>query len=179
MRIGLSFICMSLWGLGACGNPADLDNFDVTIEETTTIEGATAVEVLLDGFPVIDGLANFDLANSSEFKNGQYSPNDVGSVRLKRLTMSVVSPDGQDLSFFGDVVFLLSTDGMPTIEVATASEFPEGVSSVNFDTSGADIKDYVLAKAGSFTVEVSDTKRPPQETVLKITAVFEVDLGIL
>jgi hypothetical protein len=63
--------------------------------------------------------------------------------------------------------------------VATASEFPEGVSSVNFDTSGADIKEYVLAKAGSFTVEVSDTKRPPEETVLKITAVFEVDLGIL
>ena len=82
-------------------------------------------------------------------------------MRLKRLTMSVVSPDGQDLSFFGDVVFLLSTDGMPTIEVATASEFPEGVSSVNFDTSGANIKEYVLAKEGSFTVEVSDTKRPP------------------
>ena len=179
MRIAWSLIVVALLALGACGNPADLDNFDVTVEETTSVPGATAVELLLDGFPVIDGLANFDISNSSEFKNGQYSPEDVGSVRLKRLTMSVVSPDGQDLSFFGDVVFLLSTDGMPTIEVATASEFPEGATSVDFETSGADIKDYVLAKAGSFTVEVTDTKRPPQETVLKIKAVFEVDLGIL
>ncbi len=179
MRIAWSLIVVALLALGACGNPADLDNFDVTVEETTSVPGATAVELLLDGFPVIDGLANFDISNSSEFKNGQYSPEDVGSVRLKRLTMSVVSPDGQDLSFFGDVVFLLSTDGMPTIEVATASEFPAGATSVDFETSGADIKDYVLAKAGSFTVEVTDTKRPPQETALKITAVFEVDLGIL
>ena len=179
MRIAWSLIVVALLALGACGNPADLDNFDVTVEETTSVPGATAVELLLDGFPVIDGLANFDISNSSEFKNGQYSPEDVGSVRLKRLTMSVVSPDGQDLSFFGDVVFLLSTDGMPTIEVATASEFPEGATSVDFETSGADIKDYVLAKAGSFTVEVTDTKRPPQETVLKIKAVFEMDLGIL
>ena len=179
MRIAWSLIVVALLALGACGNPADLDNFDVTVEETTSVPGATAVELLLDGFPVIDGLANFDISNSSEFKNGQYSPEDVGSVRLKRLTMSVVSPDGQDLSFFGDVVFLLSTDGMPTIEVATASEFPEGATSVDFETSGADIKDYVLAQAGSFTVEVADTKRPPQETVLKIKAVFEVDLGIL
>ncbi|MBD90628.1 MAG: hypothetical protein CL940_09840 [Deltaproteobacteria bacterium] len=179
MRVPLSLVFALLLGLAACGNPADLDNFDVTIEEMTSVPGATPVEILLDSFPVVDGLANFDISNSSEFQNGQYSPDDVGSVRLKRLTMSVVSPDGQDLSFFGDVVFLLSTDGLPTIEVATASEFPEGVSSVNFDTSGADIKEYVLAKEGSFTVEVSDTKRPPQETALKITAVFEVDLGIL
>jgi hypothetical protein len=179
MRRAFLILCVLVLPLAACGNPADLDNFDVTIEEMTSVPGATAVEFLLDGFPVVDGLANFDISNSSEFQNGQYSPDDVGSVRLKRLTMSVVSPDGQDLSFFGDVVFLLSTDGMPTLEVATASEFPEGVASVNFDTSGADIKEYVLAQAGSFTVEVSDTKRPPQETALKITAVFEVDLGIL
>jgi hypothetical protein len=179
MRHTLPILCSLVLALAACGNPADLDNFDVTVEETTSVPGATPVELLLDGFPVIDGLANFDISNSSEFQNGQYSPEDVGSVRLDRLTLSVVSPSGQDLSFFGDVVFLLSADGMPTIEVATASEFPEGVSSVNFDTSGADIKEYVLAKAGSFTVEVSDTKRPPEETVLKITAVFEVDLGIL
>lgn len=179
MRHAFLILCVLVLPLAACGNPADLDNFDVTIEEMTSVPGATAVELLLDGFPVVDGLANFDLTDSSEFKNGQYSPDDVGSVRLERLTISVVSPDGQDLSFFGDVAFLLSTDGMPTIEVATASEFPEGVSSVNFDTSNADIKEYVLAQAGSFTVEVSDTKRPPQETALKITAVFEVDLGIL
>ena len=179
MRRAFLILCVLLLPLAACGNPADLDNFDVTIEEMTSVPGATPVEILLDSFPVVDGLANFDISNSSEFQNGQYSPDDVGSVRLKRLTMSVVSPDGQDLSFFGDVVFLLSTDGMPTIEVATASEFPEGATSVDFETSGADIKDYVLAQAGSFTVEVADTKRPPQETVLKIKAVFEVDLGIL
>jgi hypothetical protein len=33
------------------------------------------------------------------------------------------------------------------------------------------------AQAGSFIVEVSDTKRPPQEAVLEITAVFEIELG--
>ena len=165
--------------LMSCGNPADLDNFDVVVEETTSVPGATPLELLLDSFPVVDGLAEFDISESSEFRNGKYSPDDVESVRLRRLTMSVVSPDGQDLSFFGDVVFLLSTEGLETIEVATASEFPEGMASVEFETTGSNIKDYVLAKRGTFTVQVSDTKRPAQETQLKIRAVFDVDLGIL
>ena len=158
---------------------ADLDNFEVEIEEITSVPGATAIEVLLDGFPVTDGLASFDITEASEFKNSEYSPEDVEGVELKRLTMSVVSPDGQDLSFFGEVVFLLSAEGLPTIEVASASEFPDGADSVNFNTSTANIKNYVLANKGTFTVQVRDTKRPPQETSLKIKAVFDVDLGIL
>ena len=74
MRVPLSLVFALLLGLAACGNPADLDNFDVTIEEMTSVPGATPVEILLDSFPVVDGLANFDISNSSEFQNGQYSP---------------------------------------------------------------------------------------------------------
>lgn len=167
-----------LLALTGCGVD-ELDNFDVTVKENAVIPAATVVETLLGGFPQLDAFTEFDLTESATFRNKNYSPSDVDSVLLESLTMTVVSPDGQDLSFFGTVIFFVETEGLPKKEVARAEMFPEGVSSVRFDTTNDDLKNYLLAKEATMTVEVEDTSRPERETTVEVKAVFDIDVNVL
>ena len=166
--------------LAAAGCGADqLDNFDVTVKETAQIPAATVVETLLGGFPALDAFTSFDLSQSATFRNKNYDVDDVDSVVLERLTLRVVSPEGQDLSFFGTVVFYVEADGLSRKEIARYDDFQPGQDSVAFHTSRDDIKQYVLAKEATVTVEVEDTSRPSQATTVEIEAVFDVDVNVL
>ena len=162
----------------ACSDAEDLDNFDVEVKGQTVIKAGSALEVLLNGFPQLDAFTGFDLSESQAFRNKDYSPDDVDSVVLQTLTLEVTDPDGQDLSFLGSMVVYAETEGLPRKEIARRDDFPEGMMKVSFTTSSDDIKDYVLAREGSLTVDVIDSRRPNQDTTVEMVAVFDVDIRI-
>ncbi len=162
-----------------CSDVEDLDNFDVTINQQTAIPGASALELLLGNFPVLDSFTAFDLAQEASFKNSGRDANDVDKVTLAALTFKTVDPPGQDLAFFGEVIFFIEAEGLPRKEIARQEDFPAGATTVAFDTSPDDLKDYVLVNRATITVEINDTSRPPQETIIEVKAVFNVDVNVL
>lgn len=164
-----------------CDEVADLDNFDVPVTAEATIEVGTPLEVLLGSFPQLDAFTRMDFAGSGAFENSGYSPADVDYIALSSLVMAQTAPAAPaDLSFFGEVRFYLEAEGLPRIEIARSSSFPEGVREVAFDTTDIDLKDYLLApEGGTITTEVDDTRRPDVETTLEIRAVFDVDVNVL
>lgn len=175
-RAGLCLLCAcALASAAGCG---ELDNFDVPVKARATIPGAGPLGNLLDVFPPLDGFNRFDISRTSEFENREHSPDDVDSVVLESLVMRVVSPAGQDLSFFGTVTFRLDTAELPDIEVARRSDFPAGQSEVAFTTVTDDLKAYVLAAEGTMTADVQSSRAPPQETVVELEAIFDVDVNV-
>lgn len=172
LSIALALIAAGLTGC------ADLDNIDVEVSSQATIPGATPLDVLLGQFPQLDGFTRFDLAQSSTFRNSEYDVNDVDSVTLTSMTMSVAEPEGQDLSFLGEVVFFVETAGLERREIARQESFPEGADRVAFEVVPGDIKSYVMAAEATVTAEVSDSKRPDEETTIRVDAVFDVDIKV-
>lgn len=190
MRSLLKSVSLGVWlafGVGlmlggvltGCSEIEDLDNFDVEIVQETAIPAASALELVLGDFPTLDAFTRFDLSENATFQNTEYSPNDVDSVVLEELTFTVVEPEGQDLSFFGEVIFFVEAEGLERKEIARQDTFPQGQGSVSFETTNDDLKPYLLAKEANITVEINDTARPEQETTIEVKAVFDVDVNVL
>ena len=175
MRVLACVVALTLWS--GC---ADLDNIDVDVSTQVVIAGKSPVELFLSDFPAMEAFTQFDLTQTSEFQNSEYSPDDVDSVFLTRWVMSVVDPvEGQDLSFFGSVTFFIETEGLPRIELARQDSFPSGVTVVAFERSEVDLQNYLLARQATVTAEIRDSSKPDRETTVKLEAVFDVDISIL
>jgi hypothetical protein len=170
-------LVLALLALG-CEKVKDVDNFDVDVTDRLVVEGASPVDDLLGEVPEVAAFTRLNLSESADFQNEKYDPDDVDSVVLESLVLRVVEPGDQDLSFFGEVVFFLEADGLPRKEIARATDF-EGLREVAFETTGDDLKDYVLAKEGRVTAVVRDSRRPAEDTTLEMEAVFDVDVDVL
>lgn len=178
MRMALIAACLAFVG---CDDIESLDNFDVPIEAEVVVERGTAIEMLLVGFPPLEGFTRIDLSESSAFGDNGYRARDVDSLILKSLVMTVVAPDAEeaDLSFFGEVAFIVEAEGLEPIEIARATEFPPGAREVVFTTVDDDLKHYLVGTAGSITADIRDTRRPDVDTTVRIEAIFDVDVNVL
>lgn len=177
-KIVLALGALVVLGLLGCDSAERLDNFNVDVREQVTVPGASVLEQLLGGFPTLDDFNNFDLAQTSTFQNTKYSVDDVDSVNLESLTFTVISPDGQDLAFLGEVIFYVQAEGLERKEIARQDNFPAGATEVAFDTTPDDLKQYLLAREADITVETLDSKRPNQDTVVEVEAIFDVDVNV-
>lgn len=166
--------------LAACAVGCDdIDNFDVEVRDEATLAGATIVEGVLGGFPTVDAFTRFDLSQSAEFEERGYSPDDVDSIHLTRLRLRVVDPADQDLSFLGPVEVVLQNPDLPAITIASQTDFPPASTQVDFETSAADLKRYLLGTRSSITFSIEDARRPEQDTRVEILAVFDVDVNVI
>ncbi len=162
----------------ACADGTSLDNFDVEVSEQTTLPGATPLDLVFNNFPQLDAFTRFNISDSQDFQNSRYSPDDVDSVQLTAFSLTSVQPDTQDLTFLGQLVLYLETSGLPRKEIARCDTFPPGQTRVAFQTTDDDLKAYILARESTLTVDVKNSRRPPQETTLKVDATFDVDIKI-
>lgn len=171
----------ALSALGGCDDIESLDNFDVPIEAEVVVERGTAIEMLLGGFPQLEGFTRIDLSESAAFGNNGYRARDVDSLVLESLLMRVISPEAEeaDLAFFGEVTFILETEGREPVEIAWADEFPAGARVVEFTTTDADLKAYLVGAEGTIRADIRDTRRPDVDTTVRVEAVFDVDVNVL
>jgi len=165
---------LALLTLLACDR---LDNFDVNVSGQTKVQGSP-LGALLSSFPQADAFTRFDVSESTQFKNQNVDPDKVDTVVLEKLTLRVVSPAGQDLSFFGTVIFSLETEGLPKKEIARRSGFPAGQTSVDFTVVPDDLKAYLLAKQATLVTDLMSSKQPNQDTTLELSATFDVDVAV-
>ena len=164
----------------ACDEVSQLDNIEIPIVTTTTIEKGTALEMVLNGFPQLDGFTGINLAQQSKFEDSGYSQEDVDRITLTSIVMRVTEPEGPpaDLAFLGAMRFFVETRDLPRFEIASAAAPNEGDRRISFDTSRSDLKDYLLG-GGVITVEVDDARRPDVDTTIEIAVVFDVDINLI
>ncbi|MGK0359830.1 MAG: hypothetical protein ACI9U2_002136 [Bradymonadia bacterium] len=174
-RRWLSAAALAL-GLLGCD---DLDNFDVEVKDQVVLQGGGLLEGLLGEFPQLDGFTRLDFAQSAEFEERGYSPDDVDYIRLSSLIVRVLDPEGQDLAFIGEMRVILDNPNLPALTLATQTDFPAGEGEVAFETSDSNLKTYLLGTRSSITFEIEDSRRPPQDTQVEIHAVFDVDINVI
>lgn len=145
--------------------------FPVETSAQTSIEGDPLGGLLgTIGFP---DLATFDISETDEFENQGVNKEDIESVTLTSLSLKVVSPEGQDLSFFESIEFYVESGGLEKVRIAHLESFPEGVSEVQFLIDDVELRDYVAAESMAVTTDVT-ASAPAQDTTLEAHIAFEV-----
>ena len=146
----------------------------LSIEETatTTVEGGTVLEDLL-GDLGFEEFVTMDLTSSEELQNQGVEPGDISQSALTLLELSVIEPEGGDLSFLESMAVSVSSPDVPGVLVAAQDTFPVGVSTVAFDLEEVDLTPYIVSKALSLTTEVS-ASRPDEDTVVEARFIVDV-----
>ena len=169
----------------ACGDTLDdlksLDNIEIPIITSATIQKGTTLESVLGGFPQLDAFTRVDLSQQQAFSDTGYSSDSVDKVTLKTLTMKVTAPDNEnaDLSFLGAMRFYVQANDLPRLEMASAMPPQGGEREISFETVDDDLKSYLLEGDGEITIELDDARRPEVDTTIEIKVIFDVDINLI
>jgi hypothetical protein len=163
---------VALAGLATCDG---LDNIDVDAGGQSSIPAATPLDMVLGA---LDFEAFSSLDFSQEFRNQGVAKDDVDSVHLVSMTLTITDPPGASFDFLDSIVFYMQTEGQPRIEIARMSPVPPGMTQLTLDVAeSAELEPYVVAPKLEIVSEVEGSL-PPQETTVDAQVVFDVDVTI-
>lgn len=151
--------------------------FDVNSTGRSQIPGSPAGGVLpqLGGF---GALTNMSFNQSHDFTNNNTDKDHIDSARLARLTLKVVDPPDQTLSFLSSVQFHIKTDTLPDKVIATATSIPQGAQSIELTIPDEELADYARADSFSITTNASGTS-PTRNTTLEADLTMHIVAHVL
>jgi hypothetical protein len=156
---------------------SDLDHIDVEATGEAVIPQRTVLDELL-GQVSFAGFGSFDISQTQEFQNQGYTKDQIDSVRLRRLTLEIADPPGASFDFLDSVRFSVEADGLPPVEIAHLDSVPAGSNELALEVAGdVELTPYVVAPSMRITNDATGT-RPAQETTVRATAVFDVDVSL-
>jgi len=157
--------------LPGCGK---LFTITITDDATTTVDQGTLLEQLV-GDMGFDSFLDMDLTESDELVNQGVEPGDIKDVHLTQFSLTATDPAGADLSFLQSMDLSVEGPDLPSVVVASASSFPEGQATVDFDLMDVDLTPYVVSKSMSLTTAVNG-HRPDQTT--DVRADYQIKVGV-
>lgn len=157
----------------ACGS---LTRITVNQTATATIPGATLLEQLA-GDLAFGGLGSFDISNSAEFKNQGVKKEQINSVKLKALTLTITSPSNGDFTFLDGLSFFVEAGGVAKKEIAKGGPFPAGQRSVSLTLLDVELAPYATAASMTFTT-VAKGKKPSSTTTVEAKVTLDADVNV-
>ncbi|SRR5260221_2860862 len=162
-------LCAGCPGLGQVG-------FDIDTNGSSQFQGNPAAG-FLTVFPGFGGFGNLDFSQKAEFQNNNTRKDHVAEARLSKLTLKVVSPLGDPLSFISTVEFDVGATGLPTVKIAEAT-IPAGVSAFDLTLDNQDLAAYV--KADSFSITTKGTGHSPvHDTTVEADLTMHIVANVL
>ena len=156
---------------------SSLDNISVEVEDEVTIPEGSTLEDFLGSLDFL-GFEGFDITTSKTFDDLGYSKQDVDSVHLERVVLTITDPEDAGFGFLESVTASVEAEGLPRVEVARLTEVPDEASEIELVVSpDVELEPYVTAPEMSLQIEASGV-RPPQETTVEARAVFSVDIDV-
>ena len=154
-----------------------LTTIDVEVRTSTVVRGASPLEQIIYDMD-FGGFSNLDLTDSSALANQGVDEDDIHSAILTELSLEVTEPSsGQDLAFMESVQFTAKAGGVEQGLVARGGSFEAGESLVELETTGLELKPYLVAESMDIITDVSG-RLPPQDTTIEAVAVFEVEVNL-
>lgn len=162
---------MMLLLLSGCG--VTVTHIAVTGSSSTTVEAGTVIEDLV-GDLGFGEFVSMDLTKAQELQNQGVAPADISSAVLTDFTLTATSGE-PDLSFFSAMDLTVEAEPYDVLRVAWSESFAEGSATVDFKTTGADIREYVTSQSMTLTADAT-AHRPEEDT--EVRGDWTVDVGV-
>ena len=170
----LALISVCLISLVSCKDLEKLTEFNMNYSSSVTIQKSTSLN--LPALITPDMKTN----SESEFAVNNTRKDMVEEIMLTGLDMTITSPDGQTFSFLKSIKVFIVAEDLPEIQVA----YQEVVGSnaddkLSLETTGEDLKEYIIKDKFSLRVETVTDETLPQDTKIKIDSRFFVNARVL
>jgi hypothetical protein len=155
----------------ACGG---LDEVDFTRSTTITVPGGPGGALPVDAIGAVD----LDIDRTALEAEG-IDPDDVDSARLVGVRLEVTQGTSLE-QWLDDVELHAEAPGLPRTLLARRTgirALPASTSAVDLETSGADLKPFVLADTATVIAGASGLQ-PPVDTTVRVIATIRVDVNV-
>ena len=150
-----------------CKKVDELTEFDLTYSSNQELPGS--------GIPV-GGTADFVTPDIETNTQSQFAANSTRSDLIEsiKLTRFAVTNESGHLDFLRSFTVYIAADGLGENEIARKSQIPDGVSTVEADLTGVNVKEYLLKSHMNFRLRVSVDSLPSENQQLKLDQTMRV-----
>jgi hypothetical protein len=167
-----SVLCVVAIGWGCACAPS----FSVPLSGSETIPSGNLLSCTVA--PFFPGFSNFDISQTQEFQNQGATKQNIQSVTLQSLVLTVTAPPGANLGFLESLSFSASdpSGNLPTVEVAHTSDFSGSPTSVNLTIDVVQLGPYAELPSMNLSSNAQLQSCPSQDTTLEASLVLNVTL---
>ncbi|MFP2913436.1 hypothetical protein ACLESD_52270 [Pyxidicoccus sp. 3LFB2] len=178
MRLA-SLLAAAGLGLAACAP----SSFTTEVKgETSVPAGPPGGDTSLNAFPSISSFAGLDFNQNQDFKNQGVDKGDVTSVKVKSVTLKVLSPNDQGFGFLSVAEFFARA-GDREARIAQRQDIsrlnlPSSNPVLSLDVDNVELQPFVSAPTMSIIVRGRGVL-PEREVRLQAVVTLEVEGGLL
>ena len=133
------------------------------------------------GGQVLDNLlSDFVPTNSESSFSGNSTGKDfIEKITLDEMTLKVNTPATGNFNFLKSITISIAADGLPDKEIASKTTIADGLTTIDMDESGENLKDYLTGANFRLKTKVELDGAPTEDTKIDITTKYFVDAQIL
>lgn len=152
---------------------SSIDDFEVEVAGRGEVPARTPLDVVLGELSLL-GFDRVDV--SQQFANQGVGDEDVDSVELVSLALTVEAPADATLDFVDSVAFLVEAPDLPRREIAEISSVPRGARTVSAAVfPGVELKPYVTARSMRIALDATG-ERPARAVTIRADVILDVDV---
>ncbi len=172
-KILLISLLMAL-SISSCKKVDELTHFTINIDEQTTIDPIPVVPNMPLNIPIPEVTTN----SSENFENNNTNKDLVEDARLKKMTLTVSSPESGDFSFLNDVEVYMKAEGLEETLIASKHDI-EGGKTIDLDCEDKDLSAYIKKDTIEFRIKTTVDEITLDEYTIDIHTEFLIDAKIL
>ncbi len=158
----------------SCDAVAEFTKFHFSIDQEFTIPGspiAAPIDILTP--PIAT-------ETESVFENNNTSSDLIEEIVAEELILYITSPEDGDFSFLDELEIFMAADGLDEVLIGEIHDIPDSVGdSLILQTSGADLKDYLIGSEIQLRLKTVTDKITTEEYNITSYLKFYVDAKIL
>lgn len=175
MKPQFILLSLSFLLLFNCSIVDELTKFDIDYETSYTLNPVPIV-----GVPISLFTPDIETNSDTTFENNNTNKDLIESIKLKKLSISIPSPETGNFNFLKEIRIYLSTENVEEIEVANLFEIPnDNSNTIALDVLGYELENYI--KEDEFKMRIYAVADETTTEVYEIDffAIFAVDAKIL
>lgn len=152
----------------------DLTKFDIDYETEQSI-----IAIPLTGIPV-SFTSDIETEFESKLENNNTNSDLIESVKLKGLTIKVISPNGGNFNFLKQIQIFISAENLEEVEVANLFDITNtNVNSLNLDIINTELKNYLIKDTFKLRILATADETTSETYNIEFIKTFEIDAKIL
>lgn len=158
-----------------CDAIDELTKFDIDYQSTYSIPPVTVIN-----FPISLSTPDIDTETETTFENNNTSKNLVESIRLKSMTLNIITPEDANFNFLKNISIYIKSENVEETEISNLIDIENSNSkTLELDVLDKELEAYL--KEDKFTLRVLATadETTSKQIDISIDTVFKVDANIL
>lgn len=172
-RFYLLFLCFL--PLLNCSVIDELTKFDLDYDTSYTLDPVNIV-----GVPVSLFTSDIDTESETTFENNNTNSNSIESVKLKKLTLQISSPETGNFNFLQQIQIYMSTENIEEKEIANLFDIENANSkSLELNAINTELKDYLKEDKFKLRIVAITDETTTESYDVNFFATFKVDAKVL